>query len=229
MQVYYQPLVGEGVNHLDPDESRHATKVMRYKVGDPLTISDGKGHLYDSTISEITKTDCHFEISQVRSIPRRDFSIRICIAPTKNMDRMEWFVEKAVEIGIESIGFMNSANAERKIINTERLRKKAVSALKQSGQAWLPSIEEIQPFEKHLTFEGQQFIAFVDHTNRAFLKDARIKSNYVVLIGPEGDFTNDEVERAVKAGFKMVSLGPHTLRTETAALVACHTLNLINQ
>jgi len=142
---------------------------------------------------------------------------------------MEWFVEKAVEIGIERICFIQCKHAERKSVNLDRIKKKAISALKQSGQAWLPLLEDIQPMTSILKGDGQKYIAHVDPSNTKLLKDAAPASAYRVLIGPEGDFTQEEVEQAAKAGFVKVSLGPNTLRTETAALVACHTLNLINQ
>lgn len=142
---------------------------------------------------------------------------------------MEWFVEKVTEIGIEEISFIQCENSERMVINMERITKKAISAVKQAGQVRLPTIHPISNIETIIAQPAdQKFIAHVDQNNPKHLKEAALQSNYLVLIGPEGDFTQQEIDKATEKGFEKVSLGPSILRTETAGLVACHILNLIN-
>ncbi len=201
---------------------------MRLQKGDELQITDGKGCFYRCIVSNATKHECYFKIVEKIQTPLRGYTIHIAIAPTKNLDRMEWFVEKAAELGIDKITFISCDNSERKSVNIERLVKKAISGMKQSKQSRLPLVEDIARFEKILDTDGEKFIAHVDIGNPAQLKDARPKSKYTVLIGPEGDFSTDELSLATKKGFKKVSLGSTTLRTETAGIVACHTLHLIN-
>ena len=229
MQLFYSPDILEGNFSLDKEESRHAIKVLRLKKGDTFDITDGKGKVYTASISDITKSVCRFSIHQTLEIPKRKHSIHIAIAPTKNIDRIEWFVEKATELGINKISFIQCKNSERKVVNMERIQKKAISAMKQSGQAWLPQIQSISTFEQALNTEGLKFIAHVDPANSKNLKQVAPNENYVVLIGPEGDFTHDEINMATSKGFEKISLGQTTLRTETAGLIACHILNLINE
>lgn len=186
------------------------------------------GNIYRAQVTSISKSTCQFTIVDTVSQSRRKYSIHIAIAPTKNIDRIEWFVEKATEMGIEAISFIQCKNSERKVVNPERLVKKAISAMKQSGQAWLPDLHPIRPFEKTLDFNGLKYIAHVDQQNPAHLKDVPRNSSYLVLIGPEGDFTADEITKATDKGFQKISLGRTTLRTETAGMAACHILNLIN-
>lgn len=200
------------------------------KIGDPLLITDGQGVLYDGVITKADSRVCGFTITVKRISPARSFSISIAIAPTKNIDRTEWFVEKAVELGIEQIHFMRCKNSERKTVNLERIQKIIISAMKQSGQAWLPECSEIKPYSEILSLTAdQKFICYVDNQNPDQLNSlAKPNLKYLVLIGPEGDFQKEELEQAIQHGFKKVSLGINRLRTETAALAACHTLNLIN-
>ncbi len=230
MNLFYQPDIPNGTHHLDADESRHAVKVLRMQSGNPIELTDGLGNLYKAVIKKTDPHTCSFTITDTRHIAARSFSMAIAMAPTKNIDRTEWFVEKAIEMGIEAIHFMRCKNSERKTINLDRIQKIAVSAMKQSGQARLPFISDMRPMEEVCSMAAsQKFICFVDHANPETLKTrATEKTNYLVLIGPEGDFRPDELEMALHHGFAKVSLGPTRLRTETAALVACHTLNLIN-
>lgn len=230
MNLFYQPAIQEGVHHLDPDESRHAIKVLRLQTGDQLQLTDGKGSLYETIITVADSKRCCFSIAEKRTISPRNFLISIAVAPTKNIDRTEWFVEKAVELGIEEIHFMLCKNSERKSINLDRIQKIAISAMKQSGQCWLPMCHEMKPFTEIVTGSAdQKFICYVDQQNADQLKTmAHPEKSYLVLIGPEGDFRQNELDLAISNGFAKVSLGPNRLRTETAALAACHTLNLIN-
>lgn len=229
--LFYQPDILAGAHHLDEEESRHAAKVLRLTTGSEITVTDGKGHLVVATIAALHAKRCDLEIRATKSVARRPFEIGIAIAPTKHIDRTEWFVEKAVELGVEHIHFFHSRYSERRSINLERLQKKAVSAMKQSQQAWLPAITEIAPLSKLLTNPSadSKFIAHVDATNPLHLKQAaEPNKKYLVLIGPEGDFSSEELSAAMEAGFSKVSLGPNRLRTETAGVMACAILNLVN-
>ncbi len=230
MNLFYQREIPKGIHHLNEDESRHAVKVLRMKAGDPLLITDGLGIFYDAVIALADSRACSFTITEQRVSTALPYSISLAIAPTKNIDRTEWFVEKAVELGIEQIHFIRCKNSERKTVNIERIQKIIVSAMKQSGQAWLPVCSEIKPYPEILSVSAdQKFICYVDSLNPDQLKSlAKPSQKYLVLIGPEGDFQKEELEQAIQHGFQKVSLGANRLRTETAALAACHTLNLIN-
>lgn len=229
MPLFYQPLILEGVHCLDAEESRHALKVLRLKAGDLIEITDGKGNIYTAAVAEIKKNLCYFHLRATRQTDHKKFSVHIGIAPTKNMERMEWFVEKATEIGIDEISFILCKNSERKTLNLERLIKKAVSAMKQSGQARLPALHPLRPLVEILGFAEQRFIATVDHANTFHLQQVvKAHSNCLVLIGPEGDFSREELTLAAEYDFQKVTLGPNTLRTETAGLAACHIVNLRN-
>lgn len=219
-------------NHLSADESRHAVKVLRLVTGDEIVLTDGKGNLYTARLSKSDPKACGFEITSTSPIPRRSFSIHLAISPTKNSDRMEWMVEKCVEIGLEKISFVLCKTSERKSMNIERVEKIAVNALKQSQQAWLPMVAPMIPFEKFIgkQTEMQKFIACVDEKNPNHLAQlATPKSDYLVLIGPEGDFTKEELAMAISFGFQKVNLGPTRLRTETAGLFSVTALNILNQ
>lgn len=230
MSLFYLPTISAGVNHLDEEESRHVIKVLRMEPGDEFTITDGKGFFYQARITSIQAKKCAFEILEKKQIPQKDFSIHIAIAPTKNNDRIEWFVEKAIEIGIDEISFVLCQNSERKTFNLARIEKIAVSALKQSQQAWLPKLNSIKPFKELIQDRAdQKFIGYVDEHNPVSLKSLALpQKKYLVLIGPEGDFSKEELDNSIVNGFKKISLGGNRLRTETAGLVACHTLQIIN-
>ena len=229
MPLFYQPEITVG--HLSKEESGHASRVLRLTAGDEIQITDGRGNLYKALIREPDPTKCKFEILAQSSIPRRAFSVHLAIAPTKNADRMEWMVEKCVEVGIEKISFITCKTSERKTINLERFEKIIVAAMKQSQQAWLPVICELIPFREFITAttEAQRFIAHVDSENPHHLtRAAALAGEYLVLIGPEGDFSLDELALAATSGYQKVSLGPHRLRTETAGLAAVMMLNMLN-
>lgn len=229
--LFYQPGIQYGSHFLDPEESRHAAKVLRKKAGDIIYITDGKGVLYTCKITDAKPDKCAFVIESVEHEKQKSFSIHIAIAPTKNPDRTEWFVEKAIEIGVDEITFLECDNSERTSIKLERIEKLAVSAMKQSLKFTLPKIHSIRPLQDFIKAgnSGRKFIAYVDSTNPDELfKLAKPKESYTVLIGPEGDFSPAELELAIKSGFQKVALGPSRLRTETAGIAACHTLNLIN-
>ncbi|MEK6780720.1 MAG: 16S rRNA (uracil(1498)-N(3))-methyltransferase [Bacteroidota bacterium] len=230
MNIFYQPDIDIGDLTLSEDESRHAIKVLRSENGDILDLTDGKGSYFKVRITKVDVRNCVFEILERKKQPRKSFYIHIAIAPTKNADRLEWFVEKSVEIGVDKISFMVCKNSERKTINLERIEKIAVSAMKQSGQCWLPEVISVKPMTEIVsTSSSQKFIAYVDHSNPKHLKSvANPNQDYLVLIGPEGDFSDEELSLAEQAGFLKVSLGPNRLRTETAGITACHLLNMVN-
>ncbi len=227
MNLFYQPNIQEGVLTLDEEESRHAVKVLRMVVNDTLCLSDGRGGMYIGRITQSTFKKCQFEIIEKKTIAAGDYMIHIAIAPTKNLERTEWFVEKATEMGIHEISFIQCHSSERKVIKIDRLEKIAISAIKQSQQAWLPKIHAMVPFQKILsTPADQKFIGFVDGLNQVHLNSLILpKKKYLVLIGPEGDFTKDELATALAHDFNKVSLGLNRLRTETAGLTACQLLH----
>ncbi len=216
---------------LDKDESAHALRVLRLKPGDAFVATDGQGSFYDCIVTNENRGVCHFEVKARRTIQKSTHQIHIAIAPMKNHDRLEWFVEKATEVGIDRITPMVCDRNERKKINHERLQKVAISAMKQSLKPWLPVVETLMPFNGILkTPADQRFVAHLDEMPGPHLAGIANKdSSSVTLIGPEGDFTKDEISAARDQGFQVVSLGPHRLRTETAALVACHALNMVNE
>jgi 16S rRNA (uracil1498-N3)-methyltransferase len=230
VNLFFQPAVSEGINHLTTEESYHAFRVLRMSVGDDIKITDGKGVFYQGQITSIDSKTCVFKINTHEKTPKKNYHIHIAIAPTKNADRIEWFVEKAIEIGVDEISFILCKNSERKVLNLERIEKIAVSAMKQSQQAWMPLLHPLRPFSEILKQPGdQRFIGHVDSSNPIHLKAiAKPNKSYLVLIGPEGDFGNEELNAALQAGFEKVSLGENRLRTETAGLTVCQTLQFVN-
>ncbi|GAB2541743.1 16S rRNA (uracil(1498)-N(3))-methyltransferase [Spirosoma aerophilum] len=234
MHLFYQPeiIAGEATQFLTEDDSRHAIKTLRLRAGDAITVTDGYGNQFAAVIHETDLRRCAFRIKSVQKTLSRPFSIRICVAPTKNLDRIEWFVEKAVEVGIERISFFFGQHSERRVLKMERIEKIAISAMKQSLQSFLPTLDDAVPFGELLKTieEEQRFIAHLpsDQPPVNLAKQATESGQYVVLIGPEGDFADKEIQQAVRAGFHLVTLGQNRLRTETAALTACQILNFIN-
>jgi 16S rRNA (uracil1498-N3)-methyltransferase len=231
VNLFYQPLLSQGTTYLDAEESRHVVKVLRKKQGDRITVTDGNGFFYDVTITNADPRQCAFDINAKTQEHSKNFSIHIAISPTKNSDRIEWFVEKAVEFGIDEITLIECDHTERQHLKIERLQKMAVSAMKQSLKAKLPEIHPLIPFQElvQTTRVKEKYIAHVDNDNPNQLKNfVTPGSSYLVLIGPEGDFSPEEISVAGSHGFKKISLGPSRLRTETAGIAACHILNLAN-
>ena len=232
MHVFYTPDI-QVSNELPEEEAQHCTRVLRLNIGDEITLTDGKGNFYQAEITAATNKRCQVAIKETRyQEPLWPCHLHIAMAPTKNMDRNEWFAEKATEIGFDELTFLNCRFSERKVIKTERISKILVSAIKQSLKARLPKLNEMTDFHTFIQqdFEGQKFIAHCYEGEKKQLKDALTPGeDALVLIGPEGDFSEEEVQKAIEHGFVPISLGKSRLRTETAALVACHTLNLMNQ
>lgn len=228
---FYHPGITEGDCHLFGDEFRHGIKVLRKTVGDELNLIDGKGTYYTGVIREIQKDNCRFDILKTWKEPAKEYSIHIALAPTKNQERLEWFVEKSIEMGIDAISFIKCQHAERSKVKQERIDRIAISALKQSGRATLPIISPVIDFKAFIEADSSsdKFIAYVDQGNPNHLfKLAKQNKTYTVLIGPEGDFAKEELDIAIEKGYRKISLGNNRLRTETAALAACHTLTLLN-
>lgn len=230
---YYYHSDPESNPVLSQEESSHAIKVLRSKVGDELDVIDGKGTIYKCEITDANHRKCGFKVKAKSSIDKKSFSTHIAIAPTKNQDRLEWFVEKACELGCDEISIINTSRTERKKVNHERLEKKAIGAMKQSKNLWKCEVHELQSLkafiEKHRS-TSNKFVAFVE-TGKEDLLQKKIQSgaDVLILIGPEGDFTHEEIELLKTSDFETVSLGPNVLRTETAGVIAAHTANLINQ
>lgn len=214
-------------------ESQHCARVLRKKEGDSLFITDGKGYFYRAKLLQANPKSCVVTIEEEMEQPKGwDYNLQIAFAPTKNLDRMEWFVEKATEIGIDTFSPLKCRYSERKNINATRLEKIMVSAMKQSQKSRLPQFENIIKFEEFIKqpFEGQKFIAHCyDSIKTPITQICKRDTNTLILIGPEGDFSEEEVAKSIEHGFTPISLGDSRLRTETAALVACHTVHVINQ
>lgn len=238
--IFYAPDI-ERESALPEEEAAHAIRVLRMKEGDELLCTDGRGMLYYCTITLTSKKACHLAINSKEEWQRTwKSSIHLAVAPTKNMDRMEWLAEKATEIGMDSITFLHTANSERTIVKPERIDKILVSAMKQSHKAMKPELQGMTRFADLIAqnFPGQKFIAHcydevpgapAASTKHHLLEICSPETPTLVLIGPEGDFSIDEVKQALSAGFQAITLGESRLRTETAALAAVHIMNLIKR
>lgn len=228
MQLFYGTKTADNLIILSEDESHHCSRVLRKKEGDEIEVVDGFGNYYVGRIVSLGKA---VEVSIIRSeerLPNRSFKIHIAIAPTKNMDRMEWFVEKATEIGVDRISLVLTEHSERNKLRTDRLVKKAISAMKQSGQAVLPEIDEPDAIG-NLVPSCREKHRFVAHLSEEMpgepLLNKEISGDVVLFIGPEGDFSPDELQNLKSHGFEAVTMGFTRLRTETAGVVACTILN----
>lgn len=236
MHLFYTPDITTNTYTLSEEESKHAIRVLRLGIGDTIQLIDGKGGLYVAEIMDDTQKHCAVNIIDTKKeFTKRNCYLQVAIAPTKNMDRLEWFIEKATEIGIDEISLIDCEKSERTVVKAERLNKVAISAIKQSIKAYLPQINEVIDFKKFIIsikdFKGQKFIAHcharevLPHIKTLF----NSKENTIIIIGPEGDFTIEEIKQALDNGFKEISLGESRLRTETAALYACTLANILNE
>lgn len=229
--LFYCPNIRQNPQ-LSEQEAQHCVKVLRMKEGDKVTATDGNGFFYECTIIQAHPKHCLLSVDTERAHPKSwNNNIHLAFAPTKNMDRNEWFVEKATEIGIDRITPLSCRFSERKEIKTKRLEKIAIAAMKQSQQAVLPVIDEMTSFMNFISqpFDGQKFIAHCyDSDKKQLAQDYKKGENALILIGPEGDFSEDEVQKAIENGFEPISLGENRLRTETACLAAVHTIHVIN-
>ena len=218
MHVFYTPDIATSCE-MPEEEAGHCLRVLRLTTGVEVTLTDGKGNFYKAVISAATNKRCQLKVLEI--LPQEKGWtgwLHVAMAPTKNMDRTEWFAEKATEIGFDELTFLNSRYSERKVIKTERIEKILVSAIKQSLKANKPVLNEMMDFNKFISqeFKGQKFICHCNEGEKKLLKEAIIPGeDALILIGPEGDFSEEEVAKALEAGFQPVSLGKSRLRTET--------------
>ncbi|OGX86453.1 16S rRNA (uracil(1498)-N(3))-methyltransferase [Hymenobacter lapidarius] len=229
MHTFYAPELSGTAYTLPEDESKHAVRVLRLGAGDAVELLDGRGSRYAAAVADANPKRCQLRITHQETVAPRPYFTHIAVAPTKNLDRMEWFVEKAVEVGVERITFLRCARSERRELKLERLEKIAISAMKQSGQAWLPQLDELTDyadFLKHVTPDTAYIAHLADDERTALSNVAATGAGCCVLIGPEGDFTPAEIVQARERGIRPVTLGASRLRTETAALAAAFTVHL---
>ncbi len=234
MQLFFNPDVNENTSQItfDREESKHIVKVLRKSVGDDLLITNGKGWFF---IAEITLADiknCIATITSKTFKPERKYNVHIAVAPTKMNDRYEWFLEKATEIGIDTITPIICDHSERKVIKIDRFEKILQSAMKQSLHYYMPKLNNAISFKEFVKqeFTGQKFIAHCEETDKkSFKKELQPNEDVLILIGPEGDFSVKEIKQALQNGFIPVTLGETRLRTETAAIVACHSIAFVNE
>lgn len=231
MYLFYTPNI-DFENYLSEEESGHCVRVLRYGAGDEILLTDGKGFTYNARIVNAHAKRCVFEIlSKEKQQKSHDFYLHIAIAPTKNIERIEWMVEKCTEIGVDEITPILCHYSERKQIRVDRLEKIILSAAKQSLTPYLPKLNCLTPIDKVITQAQEQtrFIAHCYKEDKRELKDEIQKgASCLIMIGPEGDFSEQEIASALDHGFVPVSLGRSRLRTETAGVVACHTAVLLN-
>jgi len=233
MQLFYNPNIDGSSKQfsLEQEESKHIVKVLRKGTDEQLHITNGKGYIYTVKIVEANAKKCKVEIVDEEKIHPKKHWLHMVVAPTKMNDRFEWFLEKATEIGVHEITPIICERSERKVIKPERMQKVLQSAMKQSLRAYLPKLNEAILVEKFLETEqrGLLFIAHCEDEEKVELKRrVAADKDITILIGPEGDFSHKEINLAYDKGFLPISLGSSRLRTETAAVVACTTVNLIN-
>lgn len=232
MQLFIGKIEGNYAE-LNEEESQHFSKVLRGKIGQEISVTDGLGKLGKGIVSQINSKSVEIELSEIQeNFEKRDYKIHVAIAPTKNMERMEFFLEKSVEIGIDEITFLKTFHSERKNINVERCKKIVLSAVKQSLKAYIPKVNDLTKFSDFMKSKHSEnkLIAHCDSNFERieFQKIIQPKTDYLILIGPEGDFSKEEIELAEQNEFLGISLGSQRLRTETAALNSVFGLNWVN-
>lgn len=234
MQLFYNPEISESTSQISfsKDESKHIVKVLRKSVGETLHITNGKGWIFTSEITISDLKNCKALIISKTLQPKKEYKLHIAVAPTKMNDRYEWFLEKATEIGIDTITPIICDHSERKTIKTDRFEKILQSAMKQSLNCYLPKLNKAIIFKDFIKqdFNGQRFIAHCEDSDRKSLKkELKAKQDVNILVGPEGDFSVKEIQMAIQNKFIPVTLGETRLRTETAAIVACHSVAFVNE
>jgi len=235
MQLFYAPdlTLNDTQFLFDKEESRHIVKVLRRNVGDELTLTNGKGYFFEATIESSNPKKCSVKISRTHQQDPPAYKLHLAVAPTKLNDRYEWFLEKATEIGVTEITPIICDHSERKVIKADRYEKIIISAMKQSLKAYKPILNEAISFQDFLASEkdtNAKYIAHCEETNKLLLKETlKAKQETLIMIGPEGDFSTTEIDEAKTNGFIPVSLGNTRLRTETAAIAACHSVAFVNQ
>ena len=234
MQLFYNPTINETTESFtfDREESKHIIKVLRKKDGDILFVTNGLGYLFKTEITLASDSKCTVQMVSFEKSTPSNFKLHLAVAPTKMNDRYEWFLEKATEIGIQEITPVICDRSERKVINIDRFEKIILSAMKQSNELYLPKLNPAISFKEFIKQqnEGVQLIAHCEETDKKTLKSVvRPNTNITVLIGPEGDFSEKEIALALEQKYIPISLGNTRLRTETAAVVACHSVVFVNE
>ena len=234
MQLFYNPTINETTENFsfDKEESKHIIKVLRKKDSDILYVTNGLGFLFKTEITLASDNKCTVKIISFEKAEPSKFHLHLAVAPTKMNDRYEWFLEKATEIGIHEITPIICDRSERKVVNKERFEKIILTAMKQSNELFLPKLNEAVTFKEFIKNQnkGLQLIAHCEETDKKSLKSVlKPNENITMLIGPEGDFSEKEIELALENKYIPVSLGNTRLRTETAAIVACHSVVFVNE
>lgn len=234
MQLFYHPNISNNDSTFifSKEESRHIVKVLRKTVGDIIYITNGLGSRFEGKIIEADLKKCTINIERIHQEKHRPYQLHLAVAPTKMNDRFEWFLEKATEIGIDQITPILCDRSERKVIKANRMTKIIQSAMKQSLQSYLPRFNPMISFEEFITQNQSDtlYIAHCDEGEKSSLKSRlSLNENVTILIGPEGDFSVKEIEMALAHNYIPVTLGKTRLRTETAAIVACQTVALMNE
>ncbi|WP_396143321.1 16S rRNA (uracil(1498)-N(3))-methyltransferase [Flavobacterium sp.] len=234
MQLFYNPTISEKDTSFvfDKEESKHIIKVLRKKESDILFVTNGLGFIFKTEIALASDSKCTVTILSFEKEEPFKVQLHLAVAPTKMNERYEWFLEKATEIGIQEITPIICEHSERKVIKNDRFQKIIESAMKQSLHYYIPKLNEPITYKEFIKkdFKGQKFIAHCEETDKKSLKDALIlNENITLLIGPEGDFSTKEIQLALENNYIPVSLGKTRLRTETAAVVACHSVALLNE
>lgn len=234
MQLFYNPNIDETTENFsfDKEESKHIIKVLRKKDTDILFVTNGSGLLFKTEITLASDNKCTVKILSIEKAEPSKFHLHLAVAPTKMNDRYEWFLEKATEIGIHEITPIICDRSERKVVNKERFDKILLTAMKQSNVLFLPKLNEATTFKEFLKRKnkGLQLIAHCEETDKKSLKSVlKPNENVTLLIGPEGDFSEKEIALALENKYVPVSLGNTRLRTETAAIVACHSVVFVNE
>ena len=234
MQLFYNATINEATEtfSFDREESKHIIKVLRKKDGDILFVTNGLGFLFKTEIVLASDSKCTVQMVSFEKAAAAPFQLHLVVAPTKMNDRYEWFLEKATEIGIQKITPIICDRSERKVINIERFEKIILSAMKQSNELYLPKLNPAISFKEFMKQKnnGLQLIAHCEETDKKTLKSVlQLKTDVTVLIGPEGDFSEKEITLALEQNYIPVSLGNTRLRTETAAIVACHSVVFFNE
>lgn len=230
MQLFYCPNIDSGSLFLNTEESKHCTKVLRKKEGDIIHLIDGNGTFYDAKILIASQKKVLFKLIRKWIENPRPYSLHIAIAPTKNNNRFEWFLEKATEIGVDQITPIICSHSERKVINNDRMEKIILSATKQSIKSKIPVLNQAIEFNNFVK-KNQNSNCFIAHCEQVPKKNLQtvVSAKSTILIGPEGDFSQQEIDLALNNNFKPISLGNSRLRTETAGIVACHTIALYHE
>lgn len=233
MNLFYTPDITDDVYTLSPEESKHCVRVLRFTAGEKVSLVDGQGNWYNGVVELADVKGCRVEVTEkIAEYGKRNFHLHLAVAPTKNIDRTEWMLEKCTEMGIDEITMLDTAHSERKTVKEERMEKVVVAAMKQSLKAYLPRLNPMTGFRQLVDacHAGQKFIAHCHPGEKKRLDEIYVPGeDVVILIGPEGDFSASEVAYAEEKGFIPVTLGESRLRTETAGIVACHSINFMNK